>query len=124
MDKLLQLLFSGVALGTVYALLALGFVVVFKATQVVNFAHAGLLMVGTYCVARFRTVDGYPFPLAVHSSEGRRTNRWLLVGGRWSLRQECLEASRQGGRGFTDHQRVASGWTRVSRAHRRGAGAS
>ena len=58
MEKLLQLLFSGVALGAVYALLALGFVVVFKATQVVNFAHAGLLMVGTYCVARFRTVDG------------------------------------------------------------------
>ena len=52
MEKFLQLLFSGVALGW-YALLALGFVVVFKATQVVNFAHAGLLMVGTYCTARF-----------------------------------------------------------------------
>jgi branched-chain amino acid transport system permease protein len=65
MEKFLQLLFSGVALGAVYALLALGFVIVFKATQVVNFALAGLLMVGTYSVARFRTVDGYPFPLAV-----------------------------------------------------------
>ena len=65
MDKLLQLLFSGVALGAIYALLALGFVVVFKATRVVNFAHAGLLMVGTYCVARFRTVDGLAFPLAL-----------------------------------------------------------
>ena len=65
MEKFLQLLFSGVALGAVYALLALGFVIVFKATQVVNFAHAGLLMVGTYCVARFRTVDGYPFLVAV-----------------------------------------------------------
>jgi branched-chain amino acid transport system permease protein len=65
MDKFLQLLFSGVALGAVYALLALGFVIVFKATQVVNFALAGLLMVGTYCVARFRTVDGYPFLVAV-----------------------------------------------------------
>lgn len=64
MEKLLQLLFSGVALGAVYALLALGFVVVFKATQVVNFAHAGLLMVGTYTVARVRTA-GYPFPVAV-----------------------------------------------------------
>jgi branched-chain amino acid transport system permease protein len=65
MEKFLQLLFSGVALGAVYALIALGFVIVFKATQVVNFALAGLLMVGTYCVARFRTVDGYPFLVAV-----------------------------------------------------------
>lgn len=65
MEKLLQLLFSGVALGAVYALLALGFVVIFKATRVVNFAHAGLLMVGAYSVARFRTVDGFPFPVAV-----------------------------------------------------------
>jgi branched-chain amino acid transport system permease protein len=65
MEKLLQLLFSGVALGAVYALLALGFVVIFRATQVVNFAHAGLLMVGTYCAARLRTSDDYPFVLAV-----------------------------------------------------------
>ena len=36
MEKFLQLLFSGVALGAVYALLALGFVIVFKATQVVR----------------------------------------------------------------------------------------
>ena len=65
MEKFLQLLLSGVALGAVYALIALGFVIVFKATQVVNFALAGLLMVGTYWVARFRTVDGYPFLVAV-----------------------------------------------------------
>ena len=64
MEKLLQLLFSGVALGAVYALLALGFVVVFKATQVVNFAHAGLLMVGTYSAARF-SAAGQRFAVAV-----------------------------------------------------------
>ena len=58
MEKLLQLLVSGVALGAVYALLALGFVVVFKATQVVNFAHAGLLMVGTYGTARLSAAGG------------------------------------------------------------------
>jgi len=65
MEKLLQLLFSGVALGSVYALLALGFVVVFKATQVVNFAHPALLIVGTYCAARFRTTEELPFVVAV-----------------------------------------------------------
>jgi branched-chain amino acid transport system permease protein len=65
MDKLLQLVFSGAALGSVYALLALGFVVVFKATEVVNFSHGGLVMVGAYFTARFRTVNEYPFPVAV-----------------------------------------------------------
>jgi branched-chain amino acid transport system permease protein len=65
MEKLLQLVFSGVALGAVYALLALGFVVVFKATEVVNFAYGGLLMVGAYFTARFRTVNDYPFPIAL-----------------------------------------------------------
>jgi branched-chain amino acid transport system permease protein len=65
MDRLLQLVFSGVALGSVYALLALGFVVVFKATEVVNFSHGGLVMVGAYFTARFRTVNEYPFPVAL-----------------------------------------------------------
>jgi branched-chain amino acid transport system permease protein len=65
MEKLLQLLLSGVALGSIYALLALGFVIIFKATHVVNFAHAGLLMVGTYCVARLRTDGELPFAVAV-----------------------------------------------------------
>jgi branched-chain amino acid transport system permease protein len=65
MEKLLQLLVSGAALGAVYALLALGFVVVFRATEVVNFAHGGLLMVGTYFTARFRTVNDYPFVVAL-----------------------------------------------------------
>ena len=33
---------SGLALGAIYAVLALGFVIIFKATQVVNFAHGAL----------------------------------------------------------------------------------
>jgi branched-chain amino acid transport system permease protein len=65
MDKFLQLLVSGAALGAVYSLLALGFVVVFRATEVVNFAYGGLLMVGTYFTARFRTINEYPFVVAL-----------------------------------------------------------
>jgi branched-chain amino acid transport system permease protein len=65
MQNLLQLLIGGLSLGTVYALLALGFVVVFKATHVVNFAHPALLMVGAYFTSRFSTVDRFPFPVAV-----------------------------------------------------------
>ena len=37
--QVLNALINGVALGAVYALLALGFVIIFKATQVINFAH-------------------------------------------------------------------------------------
>jgi branched-chain amino acid transport system permease protein len=65
MDKLVELVVSGVSLGAIYALLALGFVVVFKATEVVNFAHPGLLMVGAYFTSRFRTVNEWPFLLAL-----------------------------------------------------------
>ena len=75
MDKLLQLLVSGAALGAVYSLLALGFVVVFRATEVVNFAHGGLLMVGTYFTARFRTVNEYPFVVALLLGIARRGRR-------------------------------------------------
>jgi branched-chain amino acid transport system permease protein len=64
MNTFLQLLISGLALGCVYALLALGFVVVFKATEVVNFAHASLVMVGIYVMARARG-GGMSFPVAL-----------------------------------------------------------
>ena len=65
MEKMLELVISGVSLGAIYGLLALGFVVVFKATEVVNFAHPGLLMVGAYFTSRFRTVNEWPFLAAL-----------------------------------------------------------
>jgi branched-chain amino acid transport system permease protein len=64
MNTFVQLLISGLALGCVYALLALGFVVVFKATEVVNFAHASLVMVGIYVMARARD-NGMSFVVAL-----------------------------------------------------------
>ncbi|MDP7071927.1 MAG: hypothetical protein QF430_03480, partial [Candidatus Marinimicrobia bacterium] len=45
---LTQELVSGVALGCIYALIALGFTLIFKATEVVNFAQGELMMVGAY----------------------------------------------------------------------------
>jgi branched-chain amino acid transport system permease protein len=46
----LQLLVNGLGKGAVFALLALGFVVIFKATEVVNFAHGSLVLFGGYLV--------------------------------------------------------------------------
>jgi branched-chain amino acid transport system permease protein len=53
MSQFLGLLISGLAQGCIYALLAMGFVIVFKATNVVNFAHASVVMLGAYLVARW-----------------------------------------------------------------------
>ena len=48
MTEFLQLLANGVALGCVYGLVALGFVLIYKASEVVNFAQGDVLMVGTF----------------------------------------------------------------------------
>jgi branched-chain amino acid transport system permease protein len=61
MQNFAQLLIGGISLGAVYALLALGFVLVFKATGVINFAYPALLLVGAYATAR---AGELPFPVA------------------------------------------------------------
>jgi branched-chain amino acid transport system permease protein len=53
MDKFLTLLLSGIAVGAVYSMVALGFVLVFKSTDVLNFAHGEFLMIGTYLALTF-----------------------------------------------------------------------
>jgi branched-chain amino acid transport system permease protein len=60
LDKFLNALILGTALGAVYALLALGFVIIFKATQVVNFAHGSLAAVGAFLTASFATILNIP----------------------------------------------------------------
>jgi Branched-chain amino acid ABC-type transport system, permease components len=52
MTRFIELVLNGVSLGSIYALIALGFVIVFKATEVVNFAHGSLLVLGGYITAR------------------------------------------------------------------------
>jgi branched-chain amino acid transport system permease protein len=55
----LQLAVNGLGKGAVYALLALGFVVIFKATEVVNFAHGSLVLLGGYAVVVTRDTLGW-----------------------------------------------------------------
>lgn len=50
MANLLQQIFAGIALGCTYALVALGFSIIYKASDVINFAQGELLLVGTYLV--------------------------------------------------------------------------
>ncbi|WP_439676566.1 branched-chain amino acid ABC transporter permease [Embleya sp. MST-111070] len=63
MTKLAEIVLNGFALGSVYALIALGFVVIFKASGVINFAHASLLLLGGFTVAKLH--DGLGFTLAL-----------------------------------------------------------
>lgn len=48
MDFFLQLLVNGISLGLLYALSALGFVMIFKSSSVLNFAHGELLAIGAF----------------------------------------------------------------------------
>src|SRR5262245_18072908 len=48
MIELLQLLVGGTAQGCVYGLIALGFVLIYKATEMVNFAQGDLMMLGAF----------------------------------------------------------------------------
>jgi branched-chain amino acid transport system permease protein len=48
--KFFSLLSDGLALGAVYALVALGFVVIYRATRIINFAQGGLVVFGAFLV--------------------------------------------------------------------------
>jgi len=43
-----QIIISGVAMGCIYALVAIGFVMIYKSTEIVNFAHGDLMMLGAF----------------------------------------------------------------------------
>lgn len=60
---LLQLVITGVAVGGVYALIALGFVVIYKASSVVNFGPGELVLFGAYVA--WATILQMRFPLYV-----------------------------------------------------------
>ena len=56
-----QQLVSGIALGCVYGLIALGFVLVYKATEVVNFAQGDLMMLGGFFAYTFIGILGFNY---------------------------------------------------------------
>ena len=53
LDTILQLALNGVAVGCIYGLVALGFVLIYKATELVNFAQGDLLMLGAFVCYMF-----------------------------------------------------------------------
>jgi branched-chain amino acid transport system permease protein len=56
MELLLQLVLNGVVIGSIYALVGLGFVIIYKSSSILNFAQGEFLMLGAYvCLAIFST---------------------------------------------------------------------
>ena len=66
--QVLQIIISGMAQGCIYGLIALGFVLIYKATETVSFAQGELMMLGAFAGLAGMTLLGFPFWLAVLSS--------------------------------------------------------
>ena len=64
MDTVLQLVLNGVAVGCIYGLVALGFVLIYKTTELVNFAQGDLLMLGAFSCYMFVVWYGVGYWLA------------------------------------------------------------
>ena len=63
MPEFLQFVFSGLTVGAVYALVALGFTLIYNASDVINFAQGEFVMLGGMTTV-FLGLAGVPLPLA------------------------------------------------------------
>lgn len=77
--QLLQLIISGAAQGCIYGLIALGFVLIYKATETVSFAQGDLMMLGAFAGLVLMTLAGFPFWLAVLGAVGAMALFGVLV---------------------------------------------
>ncbi|MDP3760129.1 MAG: branched-chain amino acid ABC transporter permease [Ramlibacter sp.] len=66
--QFVQLVISGISQGCIYGLIALGFVLIYKATETVSFAQGELMMLGAFLGLASMTFMGFPFWLAVISA--------------------------------------------------------
>jgi branched-chain amino acid transport system permease protein len=64
MTYFVELIINGVSIGLIYALIAIGFTVIFKATEVLTFAQGSTLLLGAYVVVRAQDALGF-FPAAL-----------------------------------------------------------
>ena len=64
MELLSQVLISGITLGSLYALVGLGFVVIYRATKVVNFAQGEMMMLGAMLALYFHSDLHLPYIVA------------------------------------------------------------
>jgi branched-chain amino acid transport system permease protein len=65
MGILLQLIFNGLGIGAIYALVALGFVLLIRAASVVNFGQGEFAMLGAYALVVLATVLGINYYVSI-----------------------------------------------------------
>lgn len=61
MEKIIEILLNGLSMGAIYALIAMGFVLIYKSTGVINFAQGELAMVGAFICYSFATLMNVPY---------------------------------------------------------------
>jgi branched-chain amino acid transport system permease protein len=79
MDTFIQLTVSGLANGAILALAALGFVLIYKASGVINFAQGQFLLIGAYVVWALTVDAGWHWALAIAGAIGVAVVLGLLV---------------------------------------------
>lgn len=63
--QILQLAYDGIVIGALYALVGLGVVIVFRTTNVLNFAQGAIAATAAYTAATLIAENGLPYPVAV-----------------------------------------------------------
>ena len=70
MSSFISYLISGISLGSVYAIIALGYTMVYGIAKMLNFAHGDVIMVGSYVV--YVAVSAVHYQLYTHGRCDRR----------------------------------------------------
>ena len=65
MTTFLSYLVNGISLGSVYAIIALGYTMVYGIAKMLNFAHGDVIMIGAYICFWVMTSVGWPIPVAI-----------------------------------------------------------
>ncbi|HEY3374085.1 MAG TPA: branched-chain amino acid ABC transporter permease [Candidatus Aquicultor sp.] len=65
LDQLLQFIISGITSGSIYALIALGFTLIYNSTQIINFAQGEFVMLGGLFAVSLYSVTHLPLVLAI-----------------------------------------------------------
>jgi len=84
--RIFQLVANGTAAGCIYGMVALGFVLIYKATEMVNFAQGELMMLGAFFAFTFIQIWGLNYwlgfllAIAATGAFGYLLTRWCYVG--------------------------------------------
>lgn len=69
MEMMIQQLINGLFLGSIYALLALGYTMVYGIIKLINFAHGEVYMIGSF-IGYFWSINGiWAFSCTIHLND-------------------------------------------------------